>query len=63
LTERGYDTGAWNDPVSKLQLLFDLDRIRGHLHPGQDVFDPERDHSAFVGHLLAIGQPDIDVVR
>ena len=25
----GYDTGAWNDAVSKLQLLFDLDRIRG----------------------------------
>jgi hypothetical protein len=60
----GYDTGAWNDPVSKLQLLFDLDRIRGLLHPGQDVFDPDRDRLAFDEHLLAIGcQPELSAVR
>jgi hypothetical protein len=51
----GYDTGAWNDPVAKLQLLYDLDRIRGLLRGGEDVFDPDRDRDAFVGHLVAIG--------
>lgn len=51
----GYDTGAWNDPVSKLQLLFDLDRIRGLLHAGRDVFDPERERAAFLGYLVALG--------
>lgn len=59
----GYDTGAWNDPVSKLQLLFDLDRIRALLHAGQDVFDPERDRPAFAQHLRAIGcQRDVSAV-
>lgn len=59
----GYDTGAWNDPVSKLQLLFDLDRIRGLLHAGHDVFDPDRDRSAFSEHLTAIGcQPEMSTV-
>ncbi|MBV9945034.1 MAG: hypothetical protein JO262_23125 [Solirubrobacterales bacterium] len=51
----GYDTGAWNDPVSKLQLLFDLDRIRGLLHAGQDIFDPDRDREPFLEHVLAKG--------
>jgi hypothetical protein len=51
----GYDTGAWNDPVGKLQLLFDLDRIRGILHVGQDIFDAERDRAAFDKHLRKIG--------
>jgi len=60
----GYDTGAWNDPVSKLQLLFDLDRIRGLLHAGQEVFDPDRDRANFAEYLQAIGcQPDMPAVR
>jgi hypothetical protein len=55
----GYDTRPWNDPVSKLHLLFDLDRIRGLLHAGQDVFDPDRDRSPFAEHSFANGcQPD-----
>jgi hypothetical protein len=51
----GYDTGAWNDPVSKLQLLFDLDRVRGLLNAGEDVFDPDRDRARFTQHLADIG--------
>jgi hypothetical protein len=49
-----YDSGAWNDPPGKLQLLYDLERIRALLRPGQDVFDPERDRVAFEQHLTAI---------
>jgi hypothetical protein len=55
----GDDTGARNDLVSKLQLPFDLDRIRGRLHAGEDVFDPDHDRPAFGEHLLVIScQPD-----
>jgi hypothetical protein len=54
-----YDNGGWNDPAGKLQLLYDLDRIRTLLRPGTDVFDPERDRAAFTKHLFAIGcDPD-----
>lgn len=54
-----YDTGAWNDPAGKLQLLYDLDRIRGLLRAGGDVFDPDRDGDAFARHLAATGcEPD-----
>ena len=49
-----YDTGAWNDPPGKLQLLYDLDRIRALLRAGEDIFDPDRDWETFVQHLLAI---------
>jgi hypothetical protein len=59
----GYDPGAWNDSVSKLQLLVDLGRIRGRLHTGQDVFGPERDRRAFGEHCCAIKcQSDISAV-
>ena len=52
----GYDTGAWNDPVSKLQLLFDLDRIRGLLHAGPRRLRPRPRSSGFrrasAGHWM-----------
>jgi len=55
----GYDTGAWNDPVAKLQLLYDLDRVRELLRAGEDVFDPDRDSARFMRYLLEIGcEPD-----
>jgi hypothetical protein len=50
-----YDAGAWTDPPGKLQLLYDLDRIRGLLNAGQDVFDPDRDNAAFIAHLANVG--------
>lgn len=59
----GYDTGAWNDPVGKLQLLHDLDRIRELLRAGEDIFDADRDRDAFIQYLLTIGcEPDQRVV-
>jgi hypothetical protein len=51
----GYDSGAWNDPAAKLQVLYDLDRIRGLLRAGDEVFDPERDRDPFVKYLVTIG--------
>ncbi len=45
--------GAWNDSVGKLQLVYDLDRIRALLPAGEDVFDP-RDRDAFERPLHAI---------
>jgi hypothetical protein len=50
-----YDTAAWNDPQGKLQLLYDLDRIRALLRGGDDVFDPQRDRDAFVQHVVGMG--------
>ena len=56
---RGSDAGTWNDPMTKLQLLYDLDRIRNLLRSGGDVFDPDGDRGDFIAHLLAIGcEPD-----
>jgi hypothetical protein len=49
-----YDTGAWGDPPGKLQLLYDLERIRALLQAGEGVFDPDRDRDAFNQHLAAI---------
>ena len=50
-----YDAGAWTDPPGKLQLLYDLDRIRALLNAGEDVFDPARDEAAFTEHLAFLG--------
>jgi hypothetical protein len=50
-----YDTGAWKDPPGKLQLLYDLERVRALLQAGQGVFDPERDQDSFRRHLAEIG--------
>jgi hypothetical protein len=41
--------------MAKLQLMYDLERIRGLLREGQDVFEPHRDRAHFLEHLLAIG--------
>ena len=54
-----YESGAWNDPQGKLQLLYDLDRIRVLLRAGEHVFDPDRDRREFIQHLSRIGcEPD-----
>jgi hypothetical protein len=46
-----FDSGAWTDPPSKMQLLFELDRIRTMLRAGENVFDPGRDRAGFETHL------------
>lgn len=53
-TER-YDSGEWDDPPGKLGLLFDLERVAAFLRDGLDPFHPERDHEAFVAHLIRVG--------
>jgi hypothetical protein len=50
-----YDTGAWREPPGKLQLLYDLDRIRALLQAGVDLFEPDRDRAAFERHLASTG--------
>jgi hypothetical protein len=51
----GYDSGGWNDPVAKLQFLYDLDRIRAVFREGENVFEPDRDRADFTQHLVAVG--------
>jgi hypothetical protein len=51
---RLYDTGAETDPTGKLQLLWELERLRGVLRGGEHAFDEARDRDAFDGHLRRI---------
>ncbi|HLH64629.1 MAG TPA: hypothetical protein VKV27_02920 [Solirubrobacteraceae bacterium] len=53
-TER-YDSGEWDDPPGKLALLFDIDHVSTLLRAGADPFDPGRDRTAFVRHLVKLG--------
>jgi hypothetical protein len=50
-----FDSGAWTDPPSKLQLIFELDRVRALLRGGESVFHPERDQEPFEQHLRKLG--------
>jgi hypothetical protein len=51
---RLYDTGAYTDPPGKLQLLWELDRLRSALRAGESAFDPEADRPLFELHLEAL---------
>lgn len=42
-----YDSGANGDPTGKLQLLWDLERLRGVLRAGEHSFHPGRDRAVF----------------
>ena len=48
---RLYDTGAETDPTGKLQLLWELDRLRLLLRAGDEPFDRDQDRPRFVEHL------------
>lgn len=50
-----YDSGEWDDPPGKLALLFDLERIAGMLRDGLEPFHPDRDHPAFLSHIVGLG--------
>jgi hypothetical protein len=50
-----YDTGEWDDPPGKLNLLYDLERIGALLRDGNEPFRPERDRAAFERHLITLG--------
>lgn len=51
---RLYDTGAETDPTGKLQLLWELERLRGILRSGEEPFNPERDREAFEQYLTSM---------
>lgn len=51
---RLYDTGAETDPTGKLQLLWELERLRGALRGGDHAFDKTRDRAAFERHVTRI---------
>jgi hypothetical protein len=48
---RLYDAGAYTDPPGKLQLLFEIERLRGVLRGGEQAFDALRDRPQFERHL------------
>jgi len=58
---RLYDTGAETDPTGKLQLLWELERLRGIMRSGEQSFDAERDRPSFDRHLIELsgGQPSV----
>jgi hypothetical protein len=50
-----YDTGEWDDPPGKLNLLYDLERVAQLLRDGLQPFHPERDRGPFLRHLIESG--------
>ncbi len=52
---RLYDSGAWEDPPGKLNLLSEVDRARERLRAGERAFHPDTDQPAFERHLHTIG--------
>lgn len=53
-----YDTGAETDPTGKLQLLWEIERLRTVLRAGEQAFEPTRDRPAFETHLATITHPE-----
>jgi hypothetical protein len=51
---RLYDTGAETDPTGKLQLLWELERLRAVLRGGDHAFDETRDRVVFEQHLRRV---------
>jgi hypothetical protein len=49
-----YDSGANQDPTGKVQLLWELERLRGLLRAGEHAFHAGRDREAFERHLEAL---------
>jgi hypothetical protein len=54
---RLYDTGAYNDPPGKLQLLWELERLRAVLRAGEHAFDYPLDRASFEDHLDTLEHP------
>ena len=49
-----YDSGANTDPTGKVQLLWELERLRGLLRAGEHAFHAQRDREAFEEHLARV---------
>jgi hypothetical protein len=54
---RSYDSGAWTDPTGKLQLLYDLDRVRALLRGGERLFEPDRELADFTCEICVDFEP------
>lgn len=54
---RLYDTGTWEDPPGKMNMLNELERSRSRLRAGEHAFDPHTDRAAFERHLADMGCP------
>jgi hypothetical protein len=52
-----YDTGAYTDPPGKLQLLWELERLRAVLRGGEHAFDPVHDRPTFDRYLDTLQHP------
>ena len=50
-----YDTGEWDDPPGKLNLLYELERVAALLRDGLEPFHPGRDRGPFLRHLIESG--------
>ena len=50
-----YDTGEWDDPPGKLNLLYELERVAALLRDGLEPFHPSRDRGPFLRHLIESG--------
>jgi hypothetical protein len=59
-----YDSGANADPTGKVQLLWELERLRGLLRAGEHAFHPGRDRGVFDRYvdeaLAGVGEAPID---
>jgi hypothetical protein len=49
-----YDSGANGDPTGKVQLLWELERLRGVLRAGEHAFHAGRDRRAFEEYVARI---------
>lgn len=47
-----FDSGHWDDPIAKIGLLQDLERVSALLRDGVDPFHPDRDRTAFVHYVV-----------
>jgi hypothetical protein len=54
---RLFDSGANTDAPAKLQLLWELERLRAALRAGEEAFDPRRDRSEFEMHVASTERP------
>lgn len=50
-----YDSGEWDDPPGKLNLLYELERVGALLRDGLEPFHPGRDRGPFLHYLLESG--------
>jgi hypothetical protein len=60
-----YDSGEWDDPPGKLQLLLELERLEPILRDGNEPLHPERDRPLFERYLEEVigAEPPVRVAQ